>query len=70
MDNKYKGRACEAQPVQQFYFNADSTGALQLKQLIHLAQWLHDECHHTQANSKTIIHEFFKKSYGMRGGQL
>lgn len=61
MCNQCKGRACEAQPAKQVHFNANSTVILQLRQLIQLAQWLHDECHLPETNSKTIIREFFKK---------
>lgn len=62
---KHKSRVCETRLLNQDTLNEHFTSTLQHKQLIHLAKWLHDECHSPKANSKIIIREFFKRTNEM-----
>ncbi len=70
MCNKLKGRAYEARPVIQFYFSKDFIDIQRRNQIISLMQWLQDECHRSDANSKEIIRELFKRTNEMRRGRL
>ncbi len=66
MANEYKDRVCETRPVKQIKLNTDSIVPFQYTQLIQLAQWLYNQCHSTNTDSKTIIGKFFKKTADMR----
>jgi hypothetical protein len=67
MISRDQDRACEARPLKQSQLNENSIEIWRLNQLIHLMQWLYDECHHPEANSNNIILKFFEKSNKLRG---
>jgi hypothetical protein len=66
MIKECKDRVCETRPVKQIKLEINSIVIFQYTQLIQLAQWLYNQCHFKNADSKTIIRKFLKKTNEMR----